>query len=136
MGGIDLAYEQAGHEIIWANDNNKFACMTYRYYFSKVNLIENDIRSVVKLTIPDCDIFTASFPCQQFSVRGKQKGFSDQRGNLFLKVGKVVDAKQPKSVFLENMANLTEYDNAKTFNIIHNELARRLLYSLYHSLFF
>lgn len=61
----------------------------------------------------------------------RQKGFTDERGNLFFEVGKVIDAKQPKIVFLENVANLTEHDNGKTFNIIHNELAGRGYYIRY-----
>lgn len=131
IGGIDFAFEQAGHEIVWANDNDKFACITYRHNFPKVNLVEADIRSVEKSSIPDCDIVTAGFPCQPFSVCGKQKGFTDERGNLFFEVGKVIDAMQPKIVFLENVANLTEHDNGKTFNVIHNELAGRGYYIRY-----
>ena len=65
------------------------------------------------------------FPCQPFSVCRKQKGFSDERGNLFFEIGKVIDAKHPSIVFLENVANLTENDHGKTFNVIHNELAGR-----------
>lgn len=131
IGGVDLAFEQAGHEVVWANDIDKFACMTYRHNFPNVNLVEADIRSVDKSSIPDCDIVTAGFPCQPFSVCGKQKGFNDERGNLFFEVGKVMDAKQPKIVFLENVANLTEHDNGKTFNVIHNELAGRGYYIRY-----
>ena len=131
IGGIDLAFKQAGHEVVWANDNDKFACMTYRYNFPDVVLVEADIRSIDKSTIPDCDIVTAGFPCQPFSVCGKQKGFSDECGNLFFEVGKVIDVKQPKIVFLENVANLTEHDNGKTFNVIHNELAGRGYYIRY-----
>lgn len=116
---------------MWANDNNKFACMTYRHNFPNVNLVEADIRFVDKSTIPDCDFVTAGFPCQPFSVCGKQKGFNDERGNLFFEVGKVIDAKQPKIVFLENVANLTEHDNGKTYNVIHNELAGRGYYIRY-----
>lgn len=131
IGGIDLAFEKAGHEIVWANDNDKFACMTYRHNFPNVNLVEDDTRSVDKSSIPYCDIVVAGFPCQPFSVCGKQKGFKDDRGNLFFEVGKVIDAKQPQIVFLENVANLTEHDNCKTFNVIHNELAGRGYYIRY-----
>ncbi len=131
IGGIDLAFMQAGHEVVWANDNDKFACMTYRHNFPNTELVEADIRVVDKNTIPDCDIVTAGFPCQPFSVCGKQKGFDDERGNLFFEVGKVIDAKQPKIVFLENVANLTEHDDGKTFNVIHNELAGRGYYIRY-----
>lgn len=52
IGGIDLAFEQGGHEIVWANDSDKFACMTYRHNFSRVNLVEDGIRSVDKSSIP------------------------------------------------------------------------------------
>lgn len=131
IGGIDLAFEQVGHEIVWANDIDKFACMTYRHNFPNVNLVEADIRSVDKSSIPNCDIVVAGFPCQPFSVCGKQKGFSDERGNLFFEVGEVIDAKQPKIVFLENVANLIKHDNGKTFNVIHNELAGRGYYIRY-----
>lgn len=83
IGGIDLAFDQGGHEIVWANDSDKFACMTYRHNFSKVNLIEDDIRSVDKSSIPDCDIVAAGFPCQPFSVCGKQQGFNDNPWNNY-----------------------------------------------------
>lgn len=89
IGGIDLAFVKAGHEIVWANDIDKYACMTYRHNFPDTPLVEGDIRSIDKKDIPDFDILTAGFPCQPFSVCGKQKGFSDERGNLFLKSEKL-----------------------------------------------
>ena len=88
-------------------------------------MVEGDICTIDKYDIPDFDILAAGFPCQPFSVCGKQKGFSDERGNLFFEIGKVIDAKHPSIVFLENVANLTEHDHGKTFNVIHNELAGR-----------
>jgi len=125
IGGLDLVFEQAGHQIIWANDKDKYACMTYRYNFPNVHLAEGDIRNIDKDSLPDFDVLTAGFPCQSFSVCGKQKGFADERGNLFFEIGKVIDAKKPRIVFLENVANLTEHDHGKTFNVIFNELAGR-----------
>lgn len=125
IGGIDLAFIKTGHEIVWASDIDKYACMTYRHNFPDVPLVEGDIRSIDKKTIPDFDILTAGFPCQPFSICGKQKGFSDDRGDLFFEIGKVIDEKRPSTVFLENVANLTEHDKGKTFNVIHNEFAGR-----------
>lgn len=125
IGGIDIAFLETGHKIVWANDVDKFACMTYRYNFPDTRLVEGDICSIDKKDIPDFDILTAGFPCQPFSICGKQKGFSDERGNLFFEIGKVIDEKHPSVVFLENVANLTEHDKGKTFNVIHNELAGR-----------
>lgn len=131
IGGIDIAFKQASFRVVWANDNDKYACKTYRHNFPNVELEEADIRNVDKASIPDCDIIAAGFPCQPFSVCGKQKGFDDGRGNLFFEIGKVIDVKQPKIVFLENVANLTEHDKGRSFNVIHNELAGRGYYIRY-----
>lgn len=125
IGGIDLAFTQAWHEIVWANDIDKYACMTYRHNFPDTVLVEGDVRAIDKHDLPDFNILAAGFPCQPFSVCGKQKGFSDERGNLFFEIGKVVDAKHPTIMFSENVANLTEHDHGKTFNVIHKELAGR-----------
>lgn len=125
IGGIDLGFQQAGFNVIWANESDVDACKTYRLNFPGTLLCECDIRSVNKSSIPDFDILTAGFPCQPFSVCGKQKGFQDNRGNLFFQIVDVIDAKKPSIVFLENVANLVEHDKGRTFNVIHNELASR-----------
>ena len=131
IGGIDLAFREAGHTIVWANDYDKYACMTYRLNFPEVPLVEADIHDVDKTTIPDCDIIASGFPCQPFSICGKQKGFDDKSGDAFFEICKVIDAKSPAIVFLENVANLTEHNRGKTFNTIHNELVSRGYYIRY-----
>lgn len=94
-------------------------------------MTECDIRKVNAKDIPDFDILTAGFPCQSFSVCGNKKGFADERGNLFFEIMRIADAKKPKIIFLENVANLTEHDSGKTFNRIHNELSERDYYIRY-----
>jgi len=131
IGGIDLAFEQAGFDIIWANEFDKDACKTYRYNFPNVKLIEDDIRNVNPLDLEKVDIITAGFPCQPFSVCGHKKGFADSRGNLFFDIMRFADALTPEIIFLENVANLVDHDNGKTFNVIHNELAQRNYYIRY-----
>lgn len=125
IGGIDLAFEQAGFNIIWANEIDNYTCETYRYNFFNTVLTEGDIRNIKAESIPDCDILIAGFPCQSFSVCGNRKGFGDERGSLFFEIMRIVDKKKPKIIFLENVSNLTEHDNGKTFNRIHNELSER-----------
>lgn len=131
IGGIDTAFEQAGFEIVWANEIDKDACKTYRYNFPKTVLSEGDIKNINALNIPDFDVLAAGFPCQSFSVCGNKKGFEDDRGNLFFEMMRIADAKNPQVIFLENVANLTEHDNGKTFNRIHNELVERNYYIRY-----
>ncbi len=125
IGGIDLAFEQAGFEVVWANELDAYACKTYRHNFPNTKLFECDVRKLDAAELPYVDVLTAGFPCQSFSVCGNKKGFEDSRGNLFFEIMRIADALQPPVIFLENVANLTEHDNGKTFITIHNELVSR-----------
>ena len=124
IGGIDLGFIQAGFDVVWANEIDPAACKTYRYNFGDQNLIEGDIRKISADSIPDFDVLAAGFPCQPFSIAGKQRGFDDRRGNLFFEITRIIDKKRPKVVFLENVPNLIEHDNGKTFLVIFNFLAQ------------
>mgnify|MGYP002517425310 FL=1 len=124
IGGIDLGFIQAGFDIVWANEMDAAACRTYRHNFPNANLIEGDIKRIATSDIPDCDVLTAGFPCQPFSIAGLQKGFKDRDGNLFFEITRIIDAKRPKVVFLENVPNLMEHDDGKTFLVIFNGLAQ------------
>ena len=124
IGGIDIAFQQAGFDIVCANECDIDAIKTYKTNFPNCNLIEGDIRNVNIDNIPDFDVLVAGFPCQPFSIGGKQKGFNDKRGNLFFEIARVLDKKRPPIVFLENVANLIDHDNGKTFLVIYNVLAQ------------
>lgn len=125
IGGIDLGFQQAGFDIIWANEIDKDACKTYQYNFPETHLIEEDITKVDPAGLDPVDVIVAGFPCQSFSVCGNKKGFEDNRGNLFFEIMRFTDVLQPSIIFLENVANLVEHDNGRTFNVIHNELSER-----------
>lgn len=122
IGGIDLGFQQAGFDIVWANEFDKDTAKTYRHNFGDKHLIEKDIRKIDAKEIPDFDILVAGFPCQSFSVAGKQRGFNDKRGNLFFEIERIVKEKRPHVIFLENVANLLTHDDGKTFLTIYNSL--------------
>lgn len=122
IGGIDLAFSQAGFTVSWAIENNHAACETYRANFKNVLLIEQDIRKVDAASLPSVDGIVAGFPCQAFSVGGKQKGFQDNRGNLFFEVLRFIKEHMPRFVFLENVANLVQHDNGHTFQVVYSML--------------
>lgn len=124
IGGIDLGFEQSGFEIAWANDFDAAACKTYRNNFPSTILIEDDVRNINPCALSDIDVLVAGFPCQPFSVMGYRRGFNDPRGNLFFEIARFIDVKRPKVVFLENVKNLMEHDNGKTFLVIYNALAQ------------
>ena len=124
IGGIDLGFEQVGFDIAWANDMDASACKTYRHNFPNTHLIEGDVCDIDSHLLSDIDVLVAGFPCQPFSIMGYRRGFKDPRGNLFFEISRFIDIKRPRVVFLENVRNLMEHDNGKTFLVIYNTLAQ------------
>lgn len=122
IGGIDLGFEFAGFECIWANDFDKFACQTYRANVGD-QIVEGDIR-LTKNQIPAHDILVGGFTCQPFSTLGKLQGFEDEmnRGTLFFEIMDIITKHDTKVVVLENVKNLINHDNGKTFARIKQEL--------------
>jgi DNA (cytosine-5-)-methyltransferase len=72
--------------------------------------------------LPSFDILTGGFPCQSFSMMGKQKGFNDIRGNVFFNIIDILKIKKPKFVLLENVKNLLTHDKGNTIKVIQNEI--------------
>lgn len=122
VGGIDLGFKQAGFDIVFANEFDPNACKTFQANF-KTKL---DSRSIIDLPtqdIPNFDVMIAGFPCQAFSIAGKQQGFNDKgRGDLFFELERIFKAKKPKIIFLENVKNLVSHDKGRTFEIIKQSL--------------
>ena len=122
IGGICLGFKLAGAKLIWANEWDKYACMTYRENFGDSYLVEGDIHEVNVSDIPSMDILTSGFPCQAFSIAGYRKGFGDERGNLFFETLRVLKIKKPRAVLIENVKNLVSHDQGKTFRIMKEAL--------------
>ena len=122
IGGIDLGFEFAGFNCIWANDFDKFACQTYRANVGE-QIVEGDIR-LVKNQIPEHDILVGGFPCQPFSTLGKLQGFEDEqnRGTLFFEIMDIVTKHDTKVIVLENVKNITTHDGGRTFARIKKAL--------------
>jgi len=94
-------------------------------------LTKNQVYSHIKKMIPEHDVLLAGFPCQPFSIAGVSKknslgrahGFEcDTQGTLFFDVARIIDARQPLAVMLENVKNLKSHDRGKTFKVIMNTL--------------
>lgn len=117
IGGLDLGFEYAGFNIIWANDFDKWACETYRANVNG-NIVLGDITKL-KDQIPDHDVLIGGFPCQPFSTLGKLKGFEDEnRGNMFFEILDIIKKHDTKAVVLENVKNLIKHDEGRTFKTI------------------
>ena len=148
VGGICLGFLKAQNPdaeyiMSWANEIDEFACETYRTNFSHP-LLEGDVNLVlhpenssnpeyynklhdIMLSEP-IDVLNGGFPCQAFSIAGEQRGFDDERGNLFMSfidlIGQL-DAKfgkKPRILFLENVKNLKAHDKGRTYQVIKSKL--------------
>ena len=117
VGGIELGFQRAGFNPIFANEIDEKASITYRLNHSH-DLVTKDINLLDSKELPKIDVLTGGFPCQAFSVAGYQKGFKDPRGNVFWEIVRILEDKKPEVVFLENVKNLGSHDGGKTFRII------------------
>lgn len=124
IGGICLGFKKIGVDVVWANEIDTNACKTYRHNHKNTILIEEDIRKINPKSIPYFDILTAGFPCQAFSIAGYQKGFTDERGNIFFEIIHLLQEKKPRAFLLENVKNLKNHDSGKTYLTIMDSLKK------------
>ncbi len=120
LGGFRIALESLGAKCVYSNEWDKFAQEVYRENFGETP--EGDITKVDESTIPDHDILCAGFPCQAFSISGKQRGFEDSRGTLFFDVARIVKCKKPRIVFMENVKNFAVHDDGKTLEVVQSTM--------------
>ena len=124
VGGIDLGFESTGgFETIYANEFDEYPVKTFESNFD-IKVDVRDIATVNGDEIPNVDVIMGGFPCQAFSIAGYRQGFDDVRGRgmLFFELARIIEAKQPRVVFLENVKNLVGHDEGKTFTTIINTL--------------
>jgi DNA (cytosine-5)-methyltransferase 1 len=129
VGGIELGFEQTGKlRIVYANEFDKNARKTYALNNPDIPLDGRSIHEVKTNEIPNCDVMMGGFPCQAFSIAGYRKGFADDRGDLFFEMLRMVNAKKPRVVFVENVKNLVNHDKGNTFKVIKEALTENGYY--------
>lgn len=116
LGGFRLALESLGAKCVYSNEWDEPVQKVYAENFGDVP--EGDITQVDEKSVPNHDILCAGFPCQAFSISGKQRGFEDSRGTLFFDVARIVKAKKPKIVFMENVKNFATHDDGHTLEVV------------------
>lgn len=121
VGGIELGFELAGFNPIWANEIDYKASITYKENH-KHKLVVEDIHNVMAADVPQVDVLTGGFPCQAFSIAGYRRGFEDDRGNLFFEILRIIATNNPRVVFLENVKNLVSHDGGNTYQVIKEAL--------------
>ena len=103
IGGFHQALEKLGMKCVLASDINIKCRETYEKNYGIKP--EGDLTKINVETIPSFDVLCAGFPCQPFSKAGSQKGFDDNRGNIFFDICKIIKFHKPKYLILENVRN-------------------------------
>lgn len=116
-GGLDLGFVQAGHSIVWANDDYKDAVDTYKLNIGD-HIVFGDIRTISSSDIPHCDIIIGGFPCQGFSVANTKRNEGDSRNLLYLEFLRILKEKKPSYFLAENVKGLASMSNGRILQMI------------------
>lgn len=120
IGSQTQALKNAGieHESVAISEIDKYALQTYEYLHGPVRNL-GDISLIDPNNVPDCDLITYSFPCQDLSVAGAQSGAeegSGTRSSLLWECKKIFEAKKPKYLLMENVKNLVGTTHKPNFD--------------------
>lgn len=121
IGGFHQAMSFFGGKCVLSSEIDPDAIRVYKENYG-IDSAKN-IRDIKIEDVPDHDVLCGGFPCQTFSKAGKREGFMDEiRGTLFFEIARILEAKHPKFILLENVKNLVSHDNGHTYQTICNTL--------------
>lgn len=121
VGGLDLGFERAGIHTVSVSEIDLYANAVLAERFpSAPNL--GSITEVSANDIPEADIWSGGFPCQDLSVAGKRAGFAGKRSSLAFTFLDLVEQRQPRWLVLENVPGLFSSNQGADFG--------RLLYEM------
>lgn len=105
-GGLDLGFEKAGFDVIWANEYDREIWETYEANHKSTILDRRSIVDIPSEEVPDCDGIIGGPPCQSWSEAGALRGISDKRGQLFFEFMRILADKKPKFFLAENVSGM------------------------------
>jgi len=129
IGGFRVAGQNVGGSCVFTSEWDKYARRAYFMNFGQVpfgDITKFTENEAALKSIPKHDVLCGGFPCQAFSISGKQEGFKDPRGTLFFEVYKIAKQHRPAVLFLENVKNFARHDNGNTFKTIRHHLEKKM----------
>ncbi|MBN2825514.1 MAG: DNA (cytosine-5-)-methyltransferase [Campylobacterales bacterium] len=120
IGGFRQGFEKHGYECVFSSEIDAHACEMYHANFHEEPY--HDITQIDEESIPKHDVLLAGFPCQPFSIAGEKLGFSDTSGTLFFDIERILKAKKPKVVVLENVKHFKNHDGGNTLKVVLHSL--------------
>jgi DNA (cytosine-5)-methyltransferase 1 len=114
-GGLDLGFEQAGFDIVWANEYNKKIWDTYEHNHPNTKLDRRSIVDIDSKEIYEADGIIGGPPCQSWSLAGSMDGIDDNRGKLFYEYLRVLRDKKPMFFLAENVPGIVSKTHIDEF---------------------
>ena len=105
-GGLDLGFEQAGLEVVWANEFDSTIWDTFKHNFPNAELDTRNIIDIPSSDIPEADGIIGGPPCQSWSEAGAGRGINDKRGQLFFEYIRILKDKEPLFFLAENVSGI------------------------------
>lgn len=120
-GGMDRGFENAGFNVIWANEFDKKIWETYRLNHPNTILETRSITQVEGDDVPNnIDGIIGGPPCQSWSLAGSMRGIEDNRGQLFFDYLRILRDKQPLFFVAENVPGMLSPTHINAFNHIRD----------------
>ena len=120
IGGFRLGFEEKGYECVFSSEWDSKCQKVYETNFGEIP--DGDISKIKSSDIPKHDVLCAGFPCQPFSISGKQQGLFDERSNVIFSIFRIIKDKKPKVVLLENVKHLIHLKDKTIFEFILSEI--------------
>lgn len=118
-GGLDKGFENAGFNVIWANDNDENIGETYKYNHPNTDLIIKNISKIKSEDIPNNIVgLIGGPPCQSWSAAGNGHGIDDPRGALFYEYIRVLKDKKPLFFLAENVKGILSKKHEESLSTI------------------
>lgn len=107
IGGFHAALSAMGGRCVYASEIDPAAAAVYKrnWHLDPLSDITADANDTT-MFVPPHDVLAAGFPCQPFSKSGAQRGMEETRGTLYWNILKIIQARKPRIVILENVRNL------------------------------
>src|SRR3989304_9199164 len=115
-GGLDLGFEKAGFEVVWANEFDKTIWETFEFNFPKAKLDKRSVLDVLSNDIPGSVGIIGGPPCQSWSEAGAGRGINDDRGRLFFEYIRILRDKEPLFFLAENVSGILLPRHREAFN--------------------
>jgi DNA (cytosine-5)-methyltransferase 1 len=130
IGGFDIGFERAGLEVVWQCEIQPFCRDILSQHWPSVPCVK-DIREVSNekkagASIPDAAVWVGGFPCQDVSLArmGPRSGLRGKQSGLFYDFAKLIEARRPPAVVIENVAGLLSSHGGRDFQIVVSTLAK------------